>query len=298
MNIENLIAYFLALQDNIIFQRNDLLQQNRDISKNLLEITSKIDSLAKKNEELTSHVSVAQNASKILQKALKTASSKLVELERQYHKLEQYTRRECLDFSGIPNSVAPKDLENFILRLLQEIGINFDKSRIVACHRLGNTVSTIVKLLNWKDAENVYSNKKKLKDVDISCLLSDDAMQGRNDMTTGSQNDWREGGLSRKRKIFVSQNICPYYRYLYGLFKEKKAEGLIFDFWVFNGTICMRELQDSRVIIISHESDIWYFFSNFLDKTSLLGSFAFFYRRFMICDFFFHKLLHPLFFPR
>ena len=90
-------------------------------------MTSKIDSLAKKNEELTSHVSVAQNASKILKEAFKTTSSKLVELERQHHKLEQYTRRECLDFSGIPNSVAPKDLENFILRLLQEIGINLDK---------------------------------------------------------------------------------------------------------------------------------------------------------------------------
>ena len=144
---------------------------------------------------------MAQNASKILQVAFKTTSSKLVELERQHHKLEQYTRRECLNFSGIPNSVAPKDLENFILRLLQEIDINLDKSRIVACHRLGKTDRTFVKFLNRKDAENVYSNKKKLKDVDI---FSNDDMQGRIDMTTGSQNDWREGGLSRKRKIFVS----------------------------------------------------------------------------------------------
>ena len=69
---ENLLASFLALQynqynqDNIILQQNDLLQQIRDISKKLLEITSNIESLVKKNEELTSHVSVAQNASKIL----------------------------------------------------------------------------------------------------------------------------------------------------------------------------------------------------------------------------------------
>ena len=174
----------------------------------------------KKNEELTSHVLEAQNASKILQEAFQTTSSKLVEPERQHHKLEQYTRRECLDFSSIPNSVAPKDLENLILRLLQEIGINLDKSRIVACHRLGKTNRTIVKFLNRKDAENVYSNKKKLKDVDISCLLSDDDMQGRNDMTTGRQNDWRVESLSRKRKVFVSRNLCPYYRYLYGLVKE------------------------------------------------------------------------------
>ena len=127
MSNENLIASFLALQDNIILQQNDLLQQNRDISKKLLEITSKIDSLAKKNEELTSHVSVAQKATKILQEAFKTTSSKLAELERQHHKLEQCMRREYLDFSGIPNSVTPKNLENFILRLLQEISIDLDK---------------------------------------------------------------------------------------------------------------------------------------------------------------------------
>ena len=94
-----------------------------------------------------------------------------------------------MEFSGIPKSVAPKDLETFILRLLQEIGINLDKSRIVACHRLEKTDRTIVKFLNQKDAENVYLNKKKLKDVDISYLFSDNDMQGRNDMTTGSQND-------------------------------------------------------------------------------------------------------------
>ena len=66
MRNEDLITSFLALQDNIIIQQN-LLQPNRDISKILLEITSKIDSLAKKNKELTSHDSVAQNTSKILQ---------------------------------------------------------------------------------------------------------------------------------------------------------------------------------------------------------------------------------------
>ena len=69
-------------------------------------------------------------------------SSKLIELERQHHKLEQYLRRACLDFSGIPSSVAPKDLENFIPCLLQEISIDLDKLQIVACHRLGKTDRT------------------------------------------------------------------------------------------------------------------------------------------------------------
>ena len=141
--------------------------------------------LVKKNEELTSQVSVAQNASRFLQEAFNTTSSKLVEVERKHHKLEQYLRRECLDFSS---AVASKDLENFILCLLQEIDVDLDESRIVACHRLGKTDRTIITLLNRKDAENVYSNKRKLKDVDILCLLSD-GIQDRNDITRGSQND-------------------------------------------------------------------------------------------------------------
>ena len=127
-------------------------------------------------------------------------------------------------------------------------------------------------------------------------------MQGRNDMTTGSQNDWRMEDLPRKRKIFVSQNLWLYYRYLYSLVKEKKAEALIFYFWVFNRTIRMREMQDSRVINITHESDIWYFFGIFLDKTSLLHSLAFFtidsWLVIFVCLFVFNKLLHALLLPR
>ena len=77
----------------------------------------------------------------------------------------------------MPSSVASKDLENFILCLFQEVGTDLDESRIVACHRLGKTDRTIVKFLNRKDAENVYSQKRKLKDVDISYLLTHSVLQ-------------------------------------------------------------------------------------------------------------------------
>ena len=56
------------------------------------------------------------------------------------------------------SSVAPKDLENFVQRLLQEIDVDLDKSQIVACHRLGKKDRTIVKFLNRNNIENGYSN--------------------------------------------------------------------------------------------------------------------------------------------
>ena len=72
------------------------------------------------------------------------------------------------------------------------------------------------------------------------------------------QNEWRNvvSNPTKKKKLFISQNLCPYFRYLYGLVKEKKTEELISNFWVFNVTILRRELHDSRVVVISHESDI------------------------------------------
>ena len=93
------------------------------MSKRLLEITSKIHSLLKKNEELISQLTVAQSTSKLFQEAFNTRSSKL--------KLELHSREEWLDLSDIFNLVVPKDKENFALPLSHEIGVDLDKSRIV-----------------------------------------------------------------------------------------------------------------------------------------------------------------------
>ena len=137
-----------------------------------------------------------------------------------------------MDFSGIPSSVASKDLENFILRLFQEIGVDLDELRIVACHRLGKTDRTIVNFLNREDAENVYSKKRKLKDVDISCLLSHD-IQNRNDINRGSQNDWRDEGLSRKRKIFIIKESLPVLQIFVWFSQSEEGTGSDFLFPVF-----------------------------------------------------------------
>ena len=137
-----------------------------------------------------------------------------------------------MDFSGIPSSVASKDLENFILRLFQKIGVDLDELRIVACHRLGKTDRTIVNFLNREDAENVYSKKRKLKDVDISCLFSDD-IQNRNDINRGSQNDWSDGGLSRKRKVFIIKESLPVMQIFVWFSQSEEGTGSDFLFPVF-----------------------------------------------------------------
>lgn len=55
--------------------------------------------MVKQSEELSTKVAVAQNTSKILQEASQKTNEKPVNLEIQHHKLEQYSRRECLDIT-------------------------------------------------------------------------------------------------------------------------------------------------------------------------------------------------------
>ena len=48
---------------------SDCLQQNKEITKQLSDLTTKFGLIVKQNKELTSKVAVAQSTSKILQEA-------------------------------------------------------------------------------------------------------------------------------------------------------------------------------------------------------------------------------------
>ena len=105
----------------------------------------------------------------------------------------------------------------------------------VACHRLGETGRVIIKLLNRSDAQDVLKEKHKLRSINLY------------DDNTDTNN---------KRKIFINQSLCPYYRKLYGMVKDLNNEGLIYSFWIKNGTIKIRESSQSKPISITHESDL------------------------------------------
>ena len=111
--------------------------------------------------------------------------------------------------------------------------IKINKSQIVASHRLGKSERTIVKFLNRKDAENVLANKKKFRDIDISKIVTHDTEVSSDhfpEVQNGCMNIF--SNPTKRKKLFISQNLSPFYRYLYGLVEEKETEGLITDLWV------------------------------------------------------------------
>ena len=92
-------------------------------------------------------------------------------VERKCWANKQYSRRECLEISGIPESVQDNDLDDCVTKIFNECDTPVDPANIEACHCLKSKArpkKVIIKLSKRKDVFSILQRKKKLKSVDIT----------------------------------------------------------------------------------------------------------------------------------
>ena len=119
--------------------------------------------------------------------------------------------------------------------MLRAIDAKVDTENIESCHRLkgkGSKGRVILKLSKRKGAEKIKLNKKKLKNIDHGKI-----------------------GLSSRTKVFINENLCGYYKLLWSKCKKLFLEKKIASFWVTNGTVKIKLLND-QVRSITHEVNL------------------------------------------
>ena len=147
---------------------------------------------------------------------------------------EQYSRRKCLEISGIPESVSDNALEDKIQGVLHGIDGEVDTENIESCHRLKGKVSkgkAILKPSKRKDAEKMKLKKNKLKNMDHKKI-----------------------GLSSETKVFINENLFGYYKLLWSKYKKLFLEKKIASD-ATNGTVKIKLLND-QVRSITQEVDL------------------------------------------
>ena len=102
--------------------------QSNETGKNYL-ILEEICKLNDKFSQLEPENVVIKQANSLL-------SKRLVDMERQCWANAQYSRRECIEVVGIPNSVRNNELEDKVLTVFQKIGCELSPQDLEACHRL------------------------------------------------------------------------------------------------------------------------------------------------------------------
>ena len=128
LNKEDLVTITLDYQGKY----NNILD---DLKKDISDLKGDLYGLKSDFPKLEADIQVIRNVNSIL-------SERLITMERRCHANEQYSRRECVEISGIPASVADKDLESKVLEILEEIDVPIDPTLVEDCHRLPSKGST------------------------------------------------------------------------------------------------------------------------------------------------------------
>ena len=144
------------------------LEYQNKFDSTLTNIDKEISDLRQNYEKMQSELYVSRQVSSKL-------NEQIVSLERQCWSNCQCSRRECLELSGLPESIENSELEDTALQLFKKLDVEVDSSNIEGCHWLPSKrpKRVIVKLSKRKDANRVWKVKKNLKSIDYLQLASD-----------------------------------------------------------------------------------------------------------------------------
>ena len=95
----------------------------------LSNINRELSEICNDFKKIESELSVSKNVDRKLRK-------QVVALERQCWENNQYSRRECLEIIGVPDSVSNDDLEETTIKIFDKLDGTIDPSNIVDCQWL------------------------------------------------------------------------------------------------------------------------------------------------------------------
>ena len=209
MSSEELVSLVLEQQDTV---QNTLTQLNNEMSK-----------FNKNFEKLEAELLVSKSVNALLEK-------RITDLERQCWKNEQYSRRECVEITGIPEDTDPKK----VCELFNKINVNLSPDDFQACHPLkSQDKNKIIVKFHKRDHSNlVLKNKSLLKTFKPTDIGLPDGI------------------------VYVNESLCRYYKYLWSKCKQLWRSREIHSFWCTNGTLKLKIEERGRIQSILHLDDL------------------------------------------
>ena len=211
-------------KDKII---NLALDYHSKFDSTLSGISNELSDLKKDWEKLGSDLSVARQVNSVLRE-------RVTSLECQSWSNSQYSRRECLELTGIPETNDNNALESIVLKVFEKLEVNVDPSNAEDCHWISSKNGPkrmIVKVSKCKGASKIRSSKGKLKDMDLTSF-----------------------GINNP--VYINDSACTYYKMLWKKCKSLPMNKLIHSFWVTNGFIRLRTAENGRTNLITHLSNL------------------------------------------
>lgn len=227
---------------------NNILLENKKISEDVRELKSTVNKqqieIVDLKKQLTKSTTQLAAAEKELDEAKKRINDQQEEIGELYDlqdRLEQYTRKNSLEFHGIPES-AYNSTEEAILKIAEALEVPVSSDDIEISHKLntqGNK-AIIAKFISHKVKTNLYRARTKLKQVKMADVFPDSSYATRVQST----------------RIFINENLTSYRRRIMSKANEKRRDGELLSVWSMDGTIYVKTSPDGRPIKIVELEDL------------------------------------------
>ena len=124
MKKKDLVSEIEKLKGKVVVDNNikNLCDQVSCLSENLAK-------LMESNEKLSSQFIFVKKVNTLLKKCV-------IELEKSQAKAKQYSRRNNVEISGIPHEILNNNLEDKVINIFKDSGIEIGHLDIEGCHQL------------------------------------------------------------------------------------------------------------------------------------------------------------------
>ena len=117
---KDLVEYIEKMKGKVVADN-----QIQNLYNKIANLSDNVKSLVSTNERLNSELTIVKNVDNVLK-------NRIVNLEKELSKNEQYGRRNNVEISGIPNQISDQDLKENIVKICKDSDI---------CHRLSRRLS-------------------------------------------------------------------------------------------------------------------------------------------------------------
>lgn len=229
----------------------DLMDEIRKLTENNNTIARSLDSCHERIEENNAlikaqDIKITACLDKIenLSQKCKILENENTELKKALNSQEQYSRRNCIEVYGMPES-KEENIFATVFQISRAIGVKLDKEDIDACHRLRSQPRSkeprpiIIKFVSrWKKDEIIQARRVRrtlsLQDIDASL----------------------KGTGEGKKPIYINESLTKDNRILLSKCKEFKKKNNIKFLWTRNGKILMRKSDNAQIYIIESVSNL------------------------------------------
>ena len=217
--------------DEVTTSIEETMKTVKFISKQYDEILIKLTTIEEEKRLL-----LKENES--LRQDLTEATQELESLRECQNKLEQYSRRDCLEIKGIPVKEGEVTSE-IVVKIANKIGVKITSQDISTSHRLPRRVASkdepamIVKFVRRDTRDQLYKARKRLRDITTKDL-----------------------GYRGSNRVFINESLTRVNKNLLSKCLKVKRDFNFKYVWTNAGRIMLRETDESPVLRISTEKDL------------------------------------------